>query len=213
MMKTNFLVVTFLCLVSISTGLAQQKIRHFRTRELQEKAVVFNRKVSFTEDAIYFDSQPGDGFLRINDFIFKNGTIEADIKGKSPEQNFVGIAFHGVNDSTYDAIYFRPFNFENPNRKDHSVQYISHPTYTWDKLRADSPGKYEKALQVVPNPNDWFHVRIEVKFPTVKVFVNNTPEPVLTVNQLNTNQTGWLGFWVGNYSDGYFKNLRIMSTP
>src|SRR5258707_625793 len=69
---------------------------------------------------------------------FANGSIEFDVKGKDVlQQSFVGVAFHGVDGTTYDAIYLRPFNFraQDPARRSHSVQYISHPTYTWEKLR------------------------------------------------------------------------------
>jgi len=44
----------------------------------------------------------------------------------------VGIAFHGSDNKTLDAIYFRPFNFQStdPVRKIHAVQYVSHPDNT-----------------------------------------------------------------------------------
>src|SRR5258706_13242098 len=44
---------------------------------------------------------------------FTEGTIECDILGKSSPRgsNFPGIAFHGENNSTYECVYFRPFNF------------------------------------------------------------------------------------------------------
>jgi hypothetical protein len=52
------------------------------------------------------------------------------------------MALHGVDGATYDAIYFRPFIFrtEDPARRLRAVQYIPHPTYTWNKLRAENPG-------------------------------------------------------------------------
>ena len=55
---------------------------------------------------------------------FSTGTIELDLQGHDFFQNsFIGIAFHGVDSSTYDVIYFRPFNFqaEDPIRKIHAV--------------------------------------------------------------------------------------------
>ncbi len=170
---------------------------------------VFNRQVTYT-DAVYLNAKEGDGFLRMNGSNFMNGEIELDIKGKDIQgESFVGFAFHGLNDSTFDAIYFRPFNFKNPQRKDHSLQYISHPVYTWNKLRDEHPGLYEKTVQHVPDPSGWFHVKIVVQYPVVKVFVNNASEPSITVNQLSDRKKGWVGFWVGNGSDGYFKNLTI----
>lgn len=160
---------------------------------------------------VHINKKPGDGLVFLNDLIFGDGTIEVDIKGKDEQgRNFTGIAFHVLNDSTYDAIYFRPFNFRNPERKNHSVQYISHPDYTWFKLRDESPGVYENELSPVPDPNDWFHATIKVKHPEVKVYVNHSKEPSLVINQLSDRKEGLLGFWVPNDTEGSFKNLKII---
>jgi hypothetical protein len=93
---------------------------------------------------------------------FANGTIELDIRGKDVQgQSFVGVALHGVDGTTYEAIYFRPFNFRaaDSTRRAHAVQYISQPTHTWQKLRTEHPGMYENAVNPAPDPNGWFHAR------------------------------------------------------
>jgi hypothetical protein len=173
---------------------------------------VHNRHFSFVRGQVDLDAEPGDGLLYCKGFDFHNVKIEVDIKGKNEQgKSFVGIAFNGVNDSTYDVIYFRPFNFQNPERKGHSVQYISHPQYTWYNLRQDYPMKYEQPVVPVPDPEDWFHATIEVKDRIIKVYVNSASTPSLVVNQLSNTQSGWLGFWVGNNSEGQFKNLRVFS--
>jgi len=172
--------------------------------------VAFNRVISY-DDGLQLDSKSGEGLLWLKDFEFGNGRIELDVKGKDEQgKSFVGLAFHGLNDSTYEAIYFRPFNFKNPERNGHSVQYISHPEYTWNKLRQEHPEKYENTISPVPEPTDWFHVTIIVKYPTVNVFVNNSDEPSLTIEQLISRKEGWIGFWVGNNSEGYFRNFKII---
>lgn len=173
--------------------------------------VLHNREMKIDEE-VHLDGKPGNGLLWIKEPIFTNGTIECDIKGKDVRgRSFVGLAFHGLNDRIYDAVYFRPFNFKSPERKGHSVQYISHPEYTWNKLRNDFPEKYENPVLPVPEPTEWFHVTISVDYPIVKVFVNNSDEPSLTVEQLSSRKVGWIGFWVGNNSEGCFKSLKIIS--
>jgi len=168
-----------------------------------------NREVSY-DGSVYLNGKPGDGMLWLKDINFKNGVIELDIKGSdTPGRSFVGIAFHGLNDSTYDVIYFRPFNFKNPDRNGHSVQYISHPEFTWYKLRQEHPGEYENPVNPVPDPNDWFHVAVKVRYPSVKVFVNDSKEASLEIDQLSPQKGGWVGLWVGNNSEGYFNNLKI----
>jgi hypothetical protein len=150
------------------------------------------------------------GLLWFNGLALSNGKIELDIKGLDKQgMSFVGIAFHGINDSTYDAIYFRPFNFKNPDRKGHSIQYISHPKNTWYKLREERPSEFENTVSPVPDPDDWFHVTISIEFPIVKVYVNNASKPSLEIKQLSNQKEGWVGFWVGNNSDGYFRNLKV----
>lgn len=173
------------------------------------KWTVYNRKVAF-DKAVYLDAGPDQGFARMNGLNFANGTIELDIRGKDVRgRSFVGVAFHGVSDDTYDCIYFRPFNFLDSERKDHSVQYISHPEHTWYSLREHHPEEYENPVTPVPDPGNWFHARIEINHPLVKVYVDSSVIPSLEIKQLSSQKSGWIGFWTGNGSDGYFRNLTI----
>jgi len=178
---------------------------------------VFNRSASSLSDGtrkgLRLSSSPGDGVAYLRGTEFGNGTIEVDIRGKDVQgQSFVGIAFHGVDSTTYDAIYFRPFNFRTPDstRHSHAVQYISHPTYTWQKLRAERPGSFEQPVSPAPDPNAWFHVRVVVASPKVSVFVGDAKQPSLVVDQLNDRTKGLVGLWVGNSSGGDFADLKII---
>jgi Domain of Unknown Function (DUF1080) len=200
------------------TGIGQRNSVKFDLVSLAEnkKLEVFNRKVnSFSENekkGIRFSKDENDGIAWLNGVEFSNGTIELDIRGKDVlQQSFVGLAFHGIDNTTLDAIYFRPFNFQStdPIRKIHAVQYVSHPDFTWYVLRDKYNGKYEKAVNPQPNGNEWFHVKIIIKYPQVTVFVNGNSEPSLIVEKLNNRKTGKIGLWVGNNSDGDFANLQI----
>ena len=149
---------------------------------------VVNRQVNSIADGnkkgVQLSEASGDGLLILKGSEFSNGTIEFDIKGRNVmQQSFVGFAFHIQDEKTYDAIYFRPFNFMNADttRRWRAVQYISHPVYTWDKLRQDHPGKYENKVNPVPQPEGWFHVKIVVEGSDVNVFVINAPKPSLAV--------------------------------
>jgi hypothetical protein len=188
-----------------------------RTLEPGDLDVLINRTVSkFSDGArtgLRLSENAGEGVAYLKGIEFGNGTIEFDVRGRDvPQQSFVGVAFHGVDSATYDAIYFRPFNFkaEDPARRKRAVQYISHPTYTWQKLRAEQPGQYEQPVSPVPDPNDWFHVRVVVATPKVSVFVGDAKEPSLVVNQLSDRGRGRVGLWVGNGSSGDFANLNIV---
>jgi hypothetical protein len=177
---------------------------------------VYNRNLSVLQEGaksgVRLSASPGDGVAYLEGVEFSNGDIELEIKGKDVQQlSFVGLAFHGLDEKTYDAVYFRPFNFksDDPARRLRAVQYISHPTYTWEKLRAEQPGKYEKPVSPTPDPNDWFRARVVVASPRVSVFVNGAKEPSLVVDQLSDRRKGAVGLWVGNNSDGAFGKFKI----
>jgi hypothetical protein len=162
--------------------------------------------------AIHLDAKPGDGFAWLLGSAFADGTIDIDLRGANkPGQSFVGIAFHGRDDTTFAAVYFRPFNFNNPEipRRARAVQYISHPQFTWEKLRAEFPGKYEHAVSPVPDPDHWFHARIVIQEHQVSVYVDDATTPSLVVTQLSDRRDGLVGLWVGNGSAGDFTNLKI----
>ncbi|WP_057940513.1 family 16 glycoside hydrolase, partial [Algoriphagus resistens] len=152
----------------------------------------------------------GDGILWLNKSDFDNGTIELDLKGRDIQgQSFVGIAFLGQGNEQYDAVYFRPFNFKSPERGKHSVQYISMPDFDWSTLRESKPGKYENKINPAVNPNEWFHIKLEIHYPQIKVFVNQNQQASLSIEQLSTQSSGQVGLWVGNGSEGWFKNITI----
>jgi Domain of Unknown Function (DUF1080) len=161
---------------------------------------------------VKFSEEQGTGMLVLNNHEFSSGTIEFDVKGKNvPQQSFVGIAFHIQNDSTYDAVYFRPFNFMNADttRRVRAVQYISMPKYDWPKLRAEFPGKYENRVNPVPDPENWFHAKVIIADDQISVFVNNNSKPCLVVSKLADVKKGKIGLWVGNGSGGSFANLVV----
>lgn len=153
------------------------------------------------------------GVVWLDGYQFENGVIEIDILGRSkPVQgSFVGIAFHVADSLVHEAVYFRPFNFRaaDSTARAHAVQYVSHPQWTWDRLRAEHPGMYERAIVPAPDGDRWFHARIVIRRPTVSVFVNGEAQPSLTVNELGDLRRGSVGIWVGEGSGGYFANLRV----
>lgn len=180
---------------------------------------VYNRKLTLITEGnrsgIRLSKDLGEGVAWLKGIDFSNGIIEFDVKGEDVKQHsFVGIAFHGRNDSTFDAIYFRPFQFREQDEilKSRAVQYISLPVHTWRKLREKSPGKYEHAISPVPDPNGWFHVRIVIKNSTVTTYINGNKEPSLVVEKVTAVKSGSLGFYVADTSGGDFANISITKT-
>lgn len=177
---------------------------------------LINREASVLEEGskrgIRFDERPDPGMAWLEGSNFVDGTIEVDIKGRDVlQKSFVGIAFRGVDETTHDVIYFRPFNFrsEDPVRHIHAVQYVSHPGFTWEHLRQNRNGIYEKGINPAPDPSGWFHVRIIIAKRRVSVFVNGAKESSLVVAELTDRRGGLVGLWVGAGSDGMFANLKL----
>jgi hypothetical protein len=149
---------------------------------------------------------------------FGNGVIEAEIAGAvkpgAPEgaRGFVGIAFRLQGDlKTYDAFYLRPTNgrADDQVRRNHAAQYISHPEWTWSRLRTESPSKYESYVDLVPG--EWTKVRIEVSGVQARLFVHGQPQPTLVVNDLKTGPgaKGAVALWVDVGTLAHFRNLKV----
>jgi hypothetical protein len=155
------------------------------------------------------------GIVKASDF--KDGTIEADVAGlpregaKPSTRGFVGIAFrvqdHG---SRYEAFYLRMTNgrADDQLQRNHSVQYISHPDYTWQRLREENPGVYESYVDLVAGT--WTRIKIVVSGTKAQLYVNHAEQPCLIVNDLKLGEThGPVALWTGSDTEAYFSNLTI----
>jgi len=160
--------------------------------------------------AIEFNKS-GANVVWLDGFEFADGVIEFDAKGKSmpPQSSFVGIAFRVRDAVTYDAVYFRPFNFraDEAEKKSHAVQYVSEPEWPWQRLRKEKTGQYEKPITPAPDGDQWFHARIVIAKPTVTVYVNGANQASLEVKELADRKGGSVGLWCNGY--GLIANLKI----
>jgi hypothetical protein len=61
--------------------------------------------------------------------------------------------------------------------------------------------------------NEWIKIKIEVKGKKAKLYLNESKQPVLVVNDLKhgADMSGGIGLWVDIGTDGYFTDLRIES--
>jgi hypothetical protein len=122
-------------------------------------------RVAERADAVHVGEREGLGLVWIEGTDFAEGTIEVEIKGRDLlQRSFVGVAFHAKDDKTFEAVYLRPFNFRStdPVRRQHAVQYISWPVYTWERLRKECPEEFENPVDQSIDPNGWVPLRIVV---------------------------------------------------
>lgn len=158
-------------------------------------------------------------FAKLKNISFENGTIEVKVLSRLHKdapawaRGFIGLAFR-IDDknSQFESIYIRPTNgrTEDQVRRNHSIQYFAFPDYKFERLRKESPEKYESYADM--GLNEWITMRIEVEGSKAKLFLNNAKEPSLVVNdlKLGSGNSGSIGLWVGNWTEGYFKDLKVV---
>lgn len=164
-----------------------------------------------------------ESFVRIDGLGFTNGTIEVEVASAPAEgtypgaRGFAGIAFRlqpgdGAGAvQTYDAFYLRPTNgrAEDQERRNHAVQYISHPEWTWSRLRRETPSRYEAYVDLVPET--WTRIRIEVRGTQARLHVHGESQPTLIVNDVKSgaSATGAVALWIGPGTVAYFRQLVV----
>jgi hypothetical protein len=157
-------------------------------------------------------------FVRIKNTNFKNGIIEVEVLSRllttaSPtDRGFIGLAFR-INDmnSKFECIYIRPTNgrAEDQVRRNHSIQYFSFPDYKYERLRKENPEKYESYADM--GLNEWIRMKIEIEGSQARLFLNQSKQPSLIVNDLKqgADRSGSVGLFVDIGTEGYFRNLKI----
>ena len=163
-------------------------------------------------------SSAGEQLAVIEGLEFSNGVIEAEIAGApgpgaaEGARGFVGIAFRLQPDNkTYDAFYLRPTNgrAEDQERRNHAAQYISHPDWPWDRLRKETPSRYEAYVDL--QPGAWTRVKIEVRGDRARLYVHGNEQPTLVVNDVKTGAgaKGSVALWLGPGTVAHFRNLTV----
>ena len=166
-------------------------------------------------------SEP-DYLALLDDVEFSSGTIEAEVAGAPGQgafeaaRGYVGIAFRVQGDmKTYDAFYLRPTNgrVEDQERRNHSTQYVSHPEWTWSRLRSETPSKYESYVDL--EAGAWTKIKIEVQGDKARLFVHGQEQPTLVVNDVKSGAqaSGAVALWLGPGTIAHFRNLTVSSTP
>jgi len=152
----------------------------------------------------------------IDGLVFSNGVIEAEIAGTpgpgagGGARGFVGIAFRVQADrKTYDAFYLRPTNgrADDQERRNHAAQYIAHPDWPWNRLRQETPSRYEAYVDL--QPGTWTRIKIEVRGDKARLYVHGNEQPTLVVNDVKSGAaaSGGVALWLGPGTIAHFRNL------
>ena len=115
----------------------------------------------------------------------------------------------------WKAVYLRPTNgrADDQERRNHAVQYISHPAWTWDRMRKESPSRYEAYVDL--QPAVWTKVRVEVRGDRARLYVHGNEQPTLVVNDVKTGASakGAVALWLGPGTIAHFRNISVEAEP
>jgi Domain of Unknown Function (DUF1080) len=211
-------IYTFFIAISLLNASFAPKTTRFDLfkAQLDGKLQTVNRDIKCITEGdkafIQLSENKGEGLVWLSLEDFKNGTVHIEMRGQDVfQKSFIGIAFNGQNDSTFEAVYCRPFNFYAVDsvRRIHAIQYIAHPTFPWKKLRDERNAQFEKEIKKAPHPDGWFKMKIVIEDKTVKAYINTSTLPALVVQRLTEAKTGKLGIFMGDGSGGDFRNIVI----
>ena len=157
-------------------------------------------------------------YALIHEEVFHNGIIDVDVRSRllptADEMNrgFIGIVFRAKEDaSEFESFYIRPTNrnTDDPVRKQHGCQYFSYPGYTFAYFRKHGIEGYEAPIEGYLDK--WFHLRAVIHEDKAKFYVDDMETPVLCIEHLKHGKDakGYVGLYVDNGTEGYFKNLVI----
>ena len=212
-----------LAAAAVAQGISAQIIAiepsKLEAKNVKVESVRFKgRKAVRIVDSASNDTPDGERVAVLRGIEFESGVIEIDLAGDTVPgappyfRGFVGMAFRmSADKSKYEAFYLRPKNGRSDDQlqRNHSAQYISEPDFPWQRLRQETPGKYETYVDLVPG--DWVKVRIEVRGERARFFVHGFEQPTLVVNDLKHGQSkGSIALWIGPRTVAHFSNLRII---
>lgn len=149
---------------------------------------------------------------------FHDGVIDLWVAGApGPGANpgargFVGVMFRMADEGAGEVVYVRPTNgrAEDQERRNHAVQYVSPPDWPWERLRRETPSRYETYADM--EPGRWIRLRVEVSGARARVFVNDAAQPTLLVNDLKrgADARGPVALWVGPGTIAHFRDVSIV---
>lgn len=183
---------------------------------LEEGSLDGDKVLRVTKDPKIIEDDE-DTFAKF-DTEFTDGTLEVKVLSRllpdAPDhaRGFIGLAFRIDEKNHFEGIYVRPTNsrVNNQLRRNRSTQYFSYPDYKYDRFRAENPGEYESYADI--GLDEWIDMKIVVSGETAQLFLNDSVQPVLVVNDLKhgANQKGSIGLWVDVGTEGFFKDLSIL---
>ena len=205
-----------LVLAAAATAAAQTAPK-LQLKNVKSETVAYKGKACIRLTDADLNAPDGARLAMVDGTDFADGTIELDLTGDTVPnapptmRGFTGIAFRVTNGgAAYESFYLRPKNgrAEDQEQRNHSTQYVSFPDFPWQRLRQETPGKYESYVDLVPG--EWTRMKIEVHGVKARLYVNGSTQPALIVNDLKRGPSrGAVAYWIGPGTVAHFADLKI----
>ena len=154
----------------------------------------------------HLDRQALMGTAVLKDIEFGDGTIECDVAMKAGARSYPGLLFRYQSEEEYERVYLRPHRSP---LYDDAVQYVAafHGVDSWQLY--NGPGL--TAAASIPTDR-WVHMKIEVLGTQARVFLDNSPQPVLVIGDLQHGKSrGRLGLTTVADGTAYFSNFSFQA--
>ncbi len=158
-------------------------------------------------------------YARLVGLDFHDGTIEVDVRARLMPwadidcRGFIGIVFRANEDSSeFESFYVRPRNGRSctePQRRIHTMQYFSYPTYTFAYFRERGIADFEAKADI--EMDEWVHLKAVVEGTKATFYVDDMGAPALVVPEMfhGAEARGAVGLYVDNGTEGNFSNLVV----
>jgi sugar lactone lactonase YvrE len=192
-------IVIILTMVSLPPGLPAQEAPGNVVEFTPESWDLSNARIV---DHLDRKALTGTAFLK--DVDLEDGIIECDIAMKGGVRSYPGILFRVQSPEEYERVYLRPHRAP---LYDDAVQYLAafHGVDSWQFY--NGPGLSSRA--VIPTDR-WVHMKIEVLGTQARIFLDNSPQPVLVVGDLKRGKSrGGLGLTTMADGMSFFSNFTF----
>jgi len=142
------------------------------------------------------------GSAYLKDLEFRNGTIKVDI-AVTGARSYPGITFRMQSPENYESFYIRPHR---AGLYPDALQYT--PVFNRQGCWQLYNGKGYTAFADIPTGR-WLHLKIEILGTRARVFLNNSAEPALVIDDLKHGDiSGTIGVSAPLNRSAFFSNFK-----
>ncbi len=148
------------------------------------------------------------GTAILKDVQFENGVIEVDIAGSGFIRSYPGIIFRRQSEVDFERFYIRPHRGN--GLMDDALQYV--PTINGVAAWQLYSGDGFTAAGVIPS-DEWVHIRLEIKGKQGRVYLGDSAEPALVIQELKHGESsGTIGVMGQKSEQAFFSNFKYELT-